>query len=591
MAKSQKGKKIEWIVLVTFIICYCIISAYHEPWFDEIQSWEIAKCDSFLKMLFTTTHYEGNPALWYLILAIPAKLGMPVELGLKTVGLLISSASVFLVLFKSPFPKPIKYVLPFSYFFFYQYGIVVRPYCLMILAFLTVACCFARKNIHPWRFVFALAFLCATSSFCVMISGGIAICWLFEICRNKQWSYRELIKDSRVYPLFVLFIFACIVVMSIVPAEDASFIDSLSKNNSLLVAAFVTIFTLLPETLIWTSPWFANDRTPLISANLEVSMLIPAIIIELIIVAFVIIYSSRKNLKYFVFPYLLYSVFGAVVFLSGHHLGIGLFLLIFWLWINTEDGNRFEIGRILAEKTKISEKDIQLLQQISVLLLIIVVVVNIYWTGSSAIKEIQLDYSYGRSLSSFIKENGLDKRSIAMAWSEGVTDPTRLDFYEEMDTSMNWIPVSLAAYFGKNIVYNFNDGSDLLGYVIHRKTTGDENRRRIENWKNRGVPEILLGPVDVELLTDNSVTINDYVPVSEIVANYIWKGNDRREGTFLLIRKDMLDEYGLKPIVLPDGVINNKGFVITDEMKKQYMNGESIEEILDPALDFMFGEP
>ncbi len=33
--KLMRGKKLEWTVFGLFIILYCIISAFHEPWFDE----------------------------------------------------------------------------------------------------------------------------------------------------------------------------------------------------------------------------------------------------------------------------------------------------------------------------------------------------------------------------------------------------------------------------------------------------------------------------------------------------------------------------------------------------------------------------
>ena len=88
-----EGKKLEWVGLILFAIAYAVISAFHEPWFDEAQAWQIAKCASLQEMLFEIPHYEGHPPLWHLILAIPAKLGVPFEIGLKTVGFLISTTS------------------------------------------------------------------------------------------------------------------------------------------------------------------------------------------------------------------------------------------------------------------------------------------------------------------------------------------------------------------------------------------------------------------------------------------------------------------------------------------------------------------
>lgn len=110
-------KKPEGLTVLIFLVLYCIVTAFHEPWFDEAQSWQIAKCENIARLIFYIPHYEGNPPLWYLILAIPAKLGVPFEIGLKTVGLLISLCSISLVVFKSPFPRVVKLILPFTYFF------------------------------------------------------------------------------------------------------------------------------------------------------------------------------------------------------------------------------------------------------------------------------------------------------------------------------------------------------------------------------------------------------------------------------------------------------------------------------------------
>ena len=136
--KSQlsKGRRAEWTALILFALSYLVITRYHEPWFDEAQAWQIAKCASLREILFVLPHYEGHPPLWHLLLAVPARLGVPFEPGLKGVGFCISAASVALLLFRSKMPRPARLLLPFSYFFFYQYGIVVRPYGFSLLVLL-----------------------------------------------------------------------------------------------------------------------------------------------------------------------------------------------------------------------------------------------------------------------------------------------------------------------------------------------------------------------------------------------------------------------------------------------------------------------
>jgi len=41
---------------------------FHEPWFDEVQAWMIARCATIKELLTVIPHYEGHPPLWHMIL-------------------------------------------------------------------------------------------------------------------------------------------------------------------------------------------------------------------------------------------------------------------------------------------------------------------------------------------------------------------------------------------------------------------------------------------------------------------------------------------------------------------------------------------
>lgn len=84
-----EGKKLNIIVLLIYSVMLIAVICFHEPWYDEAQSWLIARDASFREMLVKIPHYEGHPPLWWLILAVPAKLGMPYELSIKISKLLL----------------------------------------------------------------------------------------------------------------------------------------------------------------------------------------------------------------------------------------------------------------------------------------------------------------------------------------------------------------------------------------------------------------------------------------------------------------------------------------------------------------------
>ena len=91
----QTDRKIEWAVFIFFVSSLICISHFHELVFNEVQAWALAKGASWKELLFVFPHLEGHPPLWSLILAVPAKLGVPVEWGLKATAVLISSISAW----------------------------------------------------------------------------------------------------------------------------------------------------------------------------------------------------------------------------------------------------------------------------------------------------------------------------------------------------------------------------------------------------------------------------------------------------------------------------------------------------------------
>ena len=122
-----KNNIFELIIFALFCIITIITSCFHECWFDELQSWGIAKSNLF-DILFVVPHLEGHPPIWHLILKFFQMFTTNPELVLKIPNLLIMFGAMYLLIFKSPFPKILRYTLPFTYFFVYQYSVISRPY-------------------------------------------------------------------------------------------------------------------------------------------------------------------------------------------------------------------------------------------------------------------------------------------------------------------------------------------------------------------------------------------------------------------------------------------------------------------------------
>jgi hypothetical protein len=185
------NKSPEILVLIIYFIGRIVVGFFHEPWYDEAVAWQIAKSASLYDIIFEIPHYEGHPPLWHLILLPFAKLGVPYEFSLKFVSLVFSGSAVILLVFKSPFPRIIRLLLPFTYFLFYQYGVISRPYSVMILLFFVMALVYKERNNKPWKYTIVLALLCFISAYGILISAGLA-----EYKKGDEITFHEVFENA-----------------------------------------------------------------------------------------------------------------------------------------------------------------------------------------------------------------------------------------------------------------------------------------------------------------------------------------------------------------------------------------------------------
>ncbi len=589
--KLLQGKKLEWTVFGLFIILYCIISAFHEPWFDEAQAWQIAKCASLREILFEIPHYEGHPPLWYLILAIPAKLGVPFEPGLKAVGLLFSFASVYIIIFKMPYPRLMRLLLPFTYFVFYQFGIIVRPYVIMMLALLLLACEFPRRFFQTWKYVGLLILLCLTSAYGMVIAGGIAVCMVYELLQEKGWKrfVSGLFTDKRTLALGVLLLSAILIVLEIMPRDD-TWVVSADRVNSIGVCLLAAFLTFPGECTLTTSTWFNKDRVLLQNAPIDPVELAVFCVIGIFLWLMIIGAASKKSLKYFLVPYGMMAFFASLVYFSVHHVGVFFLLLLFWIGILFQDEKRFEIGRSLVDKIAKTDRDRMLLKRTAVLVCVVCLMVPMYWCTVSSVNEVKEEFSYGRSGAEFLREYNLTECHILSDWVQSETESYGESIDPYCNTCAVGTPVLLNAYFDHNICMNLNGGRDNEAYMHYRIPSAAEIEETLQEWKAAGIPDVIIGKAEVEQLYGDDITYEDYTLVNVFRIQYIWKNTITGGYTPVYVRTDLLDEHHLEPYENDGMKYFADGITITEEMREQFENGVPVEEILKPYLDAMFGE-
>lgn len=550
---GNRSGKMEWLIFAVYAVVLILVACFHEPWYDEAEAWQMARGASLHDLIFYIPHYEGHPALWYLILAIPAKLGVPYEIGLKSIAIAAALCYGWLFLFKSPFPKGIRYCLPFHYFFFYQYGVISRPYGLSVLCLLLMAMAFRERNQKPWRFILPMAFLCALSGYGIVLAGGICLAWVWEICQEKKWRIfsGDFWKDGRVWELFVLLVIAVLIILEIMPKAD-TYATSREATNPLIARLLYTFFLMLPDSTVLT---VLEGAAFLNKATISIPILLIGIMVGAILLCVMIAAASEKNLKFLLIPYFMFATFAALVYFCAHHMGLMLAFAIFWLWIAMEEENAFAMGRRLMDRIKLAQQDVITLKKLGKFGLALLLIVPLYWTVTASFLDITSPYYYGRDMAAFLRETGLYKLKVMGEYDvmQFPEDETEINVYDYVNTELVARPIAVLPYFERNFCLNVNMGQDSGGYALHRLPSATENEEVMKKWREMGLPDVIIGPMNLKYVFGDDVKGVKYVPVYEYrpFAD-IWKAFTSKYNIiyqeYIYVRSDILEQYGLTEI-------------------------------------------
>jgi len=395
--------KVGLVVTVLYAVLLILVSIVHEPWYDEAQAWQIAKEASYHDILFYLPHYESHPPLWHLILSVPAKLGLPYEASIKTVTILFSVLGICLIEFKSGFTNWVKTFMPFNFFLFYQFGVISRPYSMMLFALLLCALFFEKRDEKPVRFFLSLGFLCLTSDYGLVIAGGITIGWIADIIvSKKKGALREIFCGNipRLAGYILLALLALALILAVWPSSDT---------------------TVIPDTPVWYKFYmfllvapaeaFMTDFLSGIGLGDPVDGPVGGIVASMVsIIIWTIAITGaarRKSLHHLIFPVLTFVMIGAF-YSAPHHYGIYVMLFIYFFWILRNRPSRdVKLGSgVTARITKI----------VPLAMMVIAMSVSMYWSLTSSLNEVVFPYYYSRELAGWLKENTKEEDVVMASW-------------------------------------------------------------------------------------------------------------------------------------------------------------------------------
>lgn len=542
---KKKTNLIGWAILLLYTVLYIWVTYYHEPWFDEAQAWEIAKCGSYRDLLFLIPHGEGHPPLWSLILSIPAKLGVPYEIGIKSVAYIFSIATAYLIIFKAPFAKWVRYTLPFTYFFFYQYGVISRTYCVVMFLIMLIAVYFKTKDEHPYGFMILLALLCTSSAYGIVIAGGISICWCIDIWKEKRnaekINIKLLIADKRVGALLVLLVIAAVLMVEILPYKNTVAVNP-SRYADIAKKIVYMFFAMQGEA-------FASSTFPEFWEKMGALEFLPGILATVISWIYLCINIPKKTWKYYFIPETLFAML-MTFYGYQHHTGICVLIYIGVLW----GCGDFEGGKAqnkIDANCHVSEEIRRIFNKVIKAVPILTMGIMLLFTAMSAQKEIDYQYADGRSIANFIKEHNMEDALIMAQWNmyfdlqDDEDDENREYGIEDYDSNYVGTAVPIVPYFDKNIFFNHNDGFNHVGYVTHFAASMEDNYNAYSRWKAQGYPEVLIDRPSIELVYGDELSYSDYQEVFKTQRCPIWKGSYEYYVTRVYVRKDCLEKYDL----------------------------------------------
>lgn len=535
--EHAKGHLPELIILCAYVLSLAVFMYYHEPWYDEAQAWLIARDGSWHDIFFLIPHYEGHPPVWYLILAVFAKNGADFDLTIKCLTLSINAVAMYLLVFRSPFPRVVRCILPFTYFLFYQHGVICRPYSMLLIGFLLAAHFWHDRNQRPFCMALSLMLMCASSAYGIIFAGGITLAWLWELRdgKNPKGFLLEVLSGKRLWAYISLLVFALLNIAAIIPKSDtfaASY--GLSGNNPVWLRLIYMYFGSIADATCFSS---YEDYNELRYVWFSIPKLIIGCLIGFAMLLLIYHFGKKcKTVSLFVVPFVLFATFSGIVYFYLQHIDVLLQFLLFWAWVSQKE------YRPNSHQAQAPNRIIRYATPVMLFGVGLSLIVSAWWNIAACVNEVRYQYGFSRQLAAFLDNYGLTEYGIMVRWQQ-LSDENGKVIYNNTNQTVNG--VALNAYYDENIVINMNGGDPDMTYVTHRIPTEEENERVLQSWKEAGLPALTLDRCQLKSLFPEyrDVYIQCYTEVLFLPEYHLWKSGYTYSKHYLYVRNDIARKH------------------------------------------------
>jgi hypothetical protein len=157
----------------------------HEPWFDEAQSWLLARDVAPVDLIAHHLRYEGHPPLWYLLLRGAMTAGLRYD-GLNHLSAAIALLGVILLVRLRAIPLVLRTLLPFTYFVAWQYAVIARSYVLALPILLAIAAIYHRRTERLLTFTALLVVLANVSVHLACVAAALVALYALDVVIGAQ---------------------------------------------------------------------------------------------------------------------------------------------------------------------------------------------------------------------------------------------------------------------------------------------------------------------------------------------------------------------------------------------------------------------
>jgi hypothetical protein len=323
-------------IFLAYVGVFLFSLSRHELWGDEIHSWNISKGSASLQNLFQNMRYEGHPPLWYIFLFSISRFSHN-PIWIQVVHALFPISLVFLICYFSPFPFFAKALIPFGYYFVFEYSVLSRNYALGILISIALCLILTKPNKYKIYLLYFLIFLLSNTHLLGLILG---ISFGFYLAYEHFEETKNI--PSALWKIFIGVFLVMPALYFIVPPSDSEmnfsfWLESWSMSQFLIIGQIpVKSFFTIP---VWWSNNFWNTNV-LIDLSKNNSLMRVVALLFSVGILFSIYYVLRKNTKVLVFfgCNFLLTCLAALLFpfTSTRYVGFIYiaFIISMWLYLN-----------------------------------------------------------------------------------------------------------------------------------------------------------------------------------------------------------------------------------------------------------------